>query len=146
MISLIKILGNFPETLEKIFLINPSKEFVNIYWKPLESKCLFYYIFHNYFSGKKLIPNSFKEKLICFSDTNKQKIPGFPFQFFPLRELMIYCDASIIPEEYGGKSKKFPNFLNGLNLKQAAEDYLLHFDELIRDLQNLEVEKKRKVI
>lgn len=37
MISLIKILGNFPETLEKALLINPSKEFVNIYWKPLES-------------------------------------------------------------------------------------------------------------
>ena len=92
-----------------------------------------------------MIPNSFKEKLMCFSDTHKQKIPGFPFHFFPLRELMKYIDSAVIPEEYGGKSKRFPNLLSGLNFKVATEDYLLHFDELIKDLQNLEVEKKRKV-
>ena len=41
MMSIMKILENFPETLEKIFILNPSKDFVNVYWKPLDGICFF---------------------------------------------------------------------------------------------------------
>ena len=37
-----KLAENFPETLEKVFIINPNKDFVNIYWKPLDSKYKIY--------------------------------------------------------------------------------------------------------
>jgi len=83
--------------------------------------------------------------MLCFSEFPQQKIQGFQFQFLDSKCLVQHFDSSIIPEAFGGKCQRFPNLLSSLNKKITSEDYLLHFDEMIKELQTLEVEKKRKV-
>lgn len=92
-----------------------------------------------------MIPKSFKEKSYAFSGNIDQKIPGFSLKLLPLKQLTEYIDPSYIPEVYGGKAKEFPNLLSGINKKPSNDDFMIDFENLIKEMQFLEIEREKKV-
>lgn len=139
------ICHNFPETLEKAFIINPDKNFYNIFWSALESKIFSKLKKICIVLAKNFIPKAFKEKLLFFSQSPDKKIPGFACPLLPLVELSKFIDPSILPLNYGGTAKYFSNFLNGINKKPSNADNFFEFNNLLSELQSLEFEKKKKV-
>lgn len=83
---------------------------------------------------------------MIFSDDLEEKISGFHYQKYPLKELLQHIDASILPMMLGGRAKCFVNLLKGFTNKMSNEDFMLEFDHLLKEYHLMELEKKRKVI
>ena len=84
--------------------------------------------------------------MLVFSDKPNEKIPGFSFKMNPLKDLLNFINPTYVPQIYGGLALKFPNLLSGVYKKVNSDDFMLDFDHLIRELQALEIEKKKKVL